>query len=786
MNEQTLKRLEFPKVLEIICREVHSTATHDAVFAVRPLESIEAIEERSELIEEVRRISQQGAPVPLRHFDDIRHILRKAQPEGALLDPRDVAMFLPVLGLAEEADALLSPREDLLRLSVLRQSLPGVPGLLPVLERSVDSEGAILDTASPALAALRSRRRRLESAIQRKLEEMMRESGVSVFLHDDFATKRAGRWVIPVRMDAKGQVPGVVHDVSRTGETAFVEPLAIMGLSNELENLVAEERAEEIRILRDLSLRIRVGAPLILTQFDALVLLDMACAMASFADTMAMRPPRVTEEAVIELGGARHPLLFHTMQAAAKEEDLVPLDVSLGERETVMVITGSNAGGKTVAIKTVGLLQIMALCGMPISAKEASRVPFVSDLLVDIGDEQSIESSLSTFAAHIAHLADFIERADSRTLVLIDELGTGTDPAEGSALACAVLMEFRKNGALVFATTHLAEIKGFVHRADGMVNAAMEFDSVTLSPRYRLRVGEPGQSHGLEVARRYGLPARVIDAAGGLLSGGPVDVDALIADLQVKRRSYEEALEDVARREQELVARERKMERLIADAMERQREITAAAYREAGELVADVKRRMFGRLEEIKRAERAAVKERIRIAEEEQKAISGKLAGLEEKAKRTLGIEEIGKGETVFVRSLGYDAEVVEVITEQGRIRVRAGNLEANVPVAEVEERRGRKVVARDEGDLGDVDRAAASRINLVGMRVDEALSRLEPFLNHAVLAGLSEVTVIHGIGKGLLSKAVREHLHRHPLVKAYRWGAQEEGGHGVTLVTLK
>lgn len=637
------------------------------------------------------------------------------------------------------------------------------------------------------LSSLRGQKRRLENNIQKSLEELTRDSRVAVFLQDDFITKRAGRWVIPVRMDSKGQVPGVVHDVSKSGETAFIEPLGILQQSNELENIIAEEKAEEIRILRNLSTQIRERAEEITEDYRSIVRFDVLHCIARFSELMHMQVPLVREAGRIHLVQGRHPLLSLALNKSGHGQKVVPLDITLGGEDTVMVITGSNAGGKTISLKTIGLLLVMALSGMPVPADSSSIFPLVKKMLIDIGDEQSIENSLSTFSAHVSNISEIIRNADEETMVLIDELGTGTDPDEGAALSCAVLKEVQQRGSLVFATTHLTGIKGFVHRTGGMINASMEFDQKTLTPLYRLRMGDPGQSHALDIARKYGLPDRVLDAAKELLGGISLEFENLIADLNEKRAFYENSLSELDRRQTELEKRERELEEQTAAALIKESEILNNAHKEAEDIVLNLKRQLHRQLEELKKMDKERIREEIRQAEMTQKHLQEERRRFEKDHGVTPDIDELAAGDIVFVRSLGYDAKVVEVLPRLGRLKVRTGNMELEVPVSDTDREKGTGVVSgQTKTTAFDApEEEVATKIRLVGLRVEEALSELEPFLNHAALAGFHEVAVIHGIGKGLLARAVREHLHGHPLVKSYRKGEQSEGGAGVTIVVL-
>ncbi|MBI5640795.1 MAG: endonuclease MutS2 [Nitrospirae bacterium] len=783
MDKTYLNLLEFNKLLALISEHANSEATKRLIQDIAPLSEIKEIETRQGQINEIMRMSHEGRRLRISHFQDISALISKVRPEGAVLEAFELAGFIPVLEISADISEQVREREELSFLRDLCSGLTGFPEILRILKRSVDSEGNILDSASALLADLREQIRRLETRIRKRLEEMVRDEKIAIFLQDDFITKRSGRWVIPVRMDSKGQVAGVVHDLSKSGETAFIEPLAIINLANELENLIAEEKAEEIRILKLLSGRIRESADAIDREYLTVVYVDLLNAISGFAISMDMEIPRINDTGTINLIEARHPLLQRALSRSG--EQVIPLDVSLGKDTTVMVITGSNAGGKTIAIKTIGLLLLMALSGMPVPADSSSTLPMKQGLLVDIGDEQSIESSLSTFSAHISNISRILKGANKAALVLIDELGTGTDPDEGAALACAVLKELRQSSALVFATTHLADIKGFVHRTEGMMNASMEFDQRTLTPLYRLRIGEPGQSHALETARRYGLPESIIDSAKAMLGGIKVEFDNLIADLNRKRTEYEKALQEIERQKKET----EEINRLAADKMaraeERQKEHLAKAYQEASDIIADTRRQIYRLLEEARKKDKAAAREAMQKTEALQKQLSGKLREYDIDDTESPSPDEISEGDTVFVKSLGYDARVVKVLEGHNRIRVQAGAMEIELPIQDIRRKKGKALEKGSRLRTEGSDEMPVSRINLVGLRVEEALSRLEPFLNHASLAGLSEVTIIHGFGTGILAKAVREHLEGHPLIKKFRSGDKSEGGGGVTVANM-
>jgi len=785
--EHSLEILEFNKLLGIIADFAKSDASKGSVLSISPLNNIEDINKRFRLIDEIRLMSQKGKPLSISPFPDIEPFLHKVRPEGAVLDPVELSGMMAFLSTANSVLSQIRDNTDISFLNSLTEEMTGHPEILSVLKRSIDSEGNILDSASVALKELRVRIKGLENRIRKKLEDITRDERVAAFLQDDFITQRSGRWVIPVRMDSKGQVQGVVHDVSRSGETAFIEPLSIISLSNELENLIAEQKAEEIRILRSISSQIRAVVSEIDAEYRTVIYIDVLNSIALFADRLGMETPQINEQNAVNIVNARHPLLMLAFQKKDMPQQVIPLDVKLGGNNAVMVITGPNAGGKTITIKTIGLLILMALSGMPIPADSSSSLPFVHNLLVDIGDQQSIESNLSTFSAHISNISRILKNADSGTIALIDELGTGTDPDEGAALACAVLKELKNKGALVFATTHLTEIKGFVHKTEGMLNASMEFDQNTLTPLYKLRVGEPGQSRAFETAKRYGLPDEIIESAKGILGIRKIELDTLIHDLNEKRRQYERSSDELRQKEAAIKEKERHLKEMMQEAETRQKDILSNAYKEASEIVFNIKRQMNAFLEEIKKRDRERAKEVIKEVESVQVSVAEKVKEYARSEKSKLAIDELNEGDIVFIKSIGHDASIIKINFKDNRLRVRAGSMEMEVPLSDVGFKKDLSTEAGKGGiRLERLDEAVSSEINIVGLRVDEALSRLEPFLNHASIAGFSEVIIIHGVGTGILSKAVREYLTGHPLVKGFRSGTQQEGGAGVTIVSMK
>jgi DNA mismatch repair protein MutS2 len=781
VRREAVRTLEFDRILQEICRWCHCGAARDAVLDILPLSGREEIGRRFGMVEEIRSLTAQGVPLRISAFEDVAPILEKLRPVGAVLAPLELVSFLPLLRTLAAVAAQLAYRTDIPLLREMAGSITGFPDILDPLDRSIDCEGNILDSASRLLFDLRARKRTLTARIRKRLEEIVRERDISVFLQDDFVTQRGGRWVIPVRMDSKGQVPGVVHDVSNSGETAFMEPLEIIGLANELENLTAEEKVEEIRILREICAWIREDAGEIASQQATLIHLDVLNSIALFADCLDARVPEIGDTLTLRLVRARHPILL-LLQREGSASRIVPLDLSLGGDNSVMIITGPNAGGKTIALKTAGLLLLMALSGIPVPADDSSVFPLIDNLLADIGDEQSIENSLSTFSAHVANISGILGRAGGGSVVLLDELGTGTEPVQGAALACSVLQELQEAGALIIATTHLTDIVGFVHRRDGMVNASMEFDRETLTPLYRLKMGEPGQSHALEIARRYGLPDAVIERAHGMMGRMESEFHALLDDLKAQRVKYDETLNELGRRERLLAEQERLLAERRAGWDRERRDSLEKAYRESKEIVAGVKREVNAVLEEAKR-ERSRTSAKKLVAVEER--VEEKLREFD--VESYLSLDQVHEGDTVFVRSIGFDAVVRMVDPKTNRIRLQAAGKDLEVGLADIGQRTGAAPKAAKRARRKEVEREETSlQLHLIGLRVEDALKKLEPFLNHASLDGITEVRIVHGKGTGALMRGVREYLDGHPLVESFRDGEPFEGGGGATVVRIR
>jgi DNA mismatch repair protein MutS2 len=788
ISHTTLCRLEFNKVLQAVAAFARSEATTATILAMQPSANPQQIRTSWQRLEEIRTLLRQRISLRISRFSDIRPLLEQVRPEGAILTPLGLLEFIPVLGSLAELARQLAPRDDIPTLRLLEPFPIAFSDILEPLSATLDDEGNILDSASRELAEIRRAKRALATRVRRKLEEFVRRHETAIFLQDDFITIRSGRWVIPVRMDSKGMVPGVVHDVSSSGETAFMEPLEIIPFVNELENLSAEEKAEEIRILRQLSAWIREDADRIAACFTTLVELDRLDSVATFAEKFNMAVPELNQEGQLRLLSARHPLLL-AMRADKRDTTPVqPLDLEMGTSTRVLAISGPNAGGKTIALKTVGLITAMALSGMPVPASPSSSIPLLEGLLVDIGDDQSIEQSLSTFSAHIAAIADILNQAGPRSLVLLDELGTGTEPLQGAAIGCAVLHELQNRGAVVLATTHLTEIVGFVQQTKGMQNAGMEFDNETWTPLYRLVMGEPGQSHALETARRYGLPESVLNFARELLGDAGTAFAGIIDELRQKRNALADELttQQTERRKLEIwTAQLQQQEQGLA--LLRQETIDKARQ-DARDTVTAARRELNHLLEQFKQDRRKETAEKLRVRAEELEA------AFAPSDQQPPDAGALKPGSVVHVRSLGRNANVISVDQSRQKVRVRAGSIELEVPLHGLapcqSPEAGGKGQARRKHNFSapwtQAPEPGSSELNLIGKRVDGALTELEGFIDQAVLAGQREIRIIHGIGVGTLQRAVREFLGRHPQVSSFRAGEPHEGRDGATVAELE
>ncbi len=784
MDERSLEILEFPtiraRLAELTSFDPSRRLAEGLVPSSDPIVVARSLDET----DQARALRTERPEVGIGGAVDIGPAVERAA-RGGRLEP---AQFL---GIAETLDAaarlatqLAEDRRPLLR--DLARRLHGLPGLRATLARSFDPAGELLDTASPRLGALRAAVRVAYERLRRRLDSLV-ASELGSALQEPIVTLRNGRYVVPIRAEARSRVRGIVHDASASGQTLFVEPLVIVELGNAWREAQAAETEEVERILDELSALVGAHAPLLRETLEALATLDFWLAKARLAEALEAVRPEASGDGSLDLRGARHPGLGPTA---------VPIDVRLGGEFSALVITGPNTGGKTVALRTIGLLALMHQAGLHIPAAPGSRLPVFTDVYADIGDEQSIAQSLSTFSGHLRRIIAIVERAGPGALVLLDELGAGTDPTEGSALAQAILDHLLSAGALVAATTHYAELKVYAHTTPRVRNAAVEFDLETLRPTYHLSIGLPGGSQAFAIAERLGLPSAIVEAARARLTEDERAFETTLARIRETEREVAAAL-DAARRAQEEAAsaiRSAEEERRRARA---EREATLAAARAEAEAIVD---RLRAELAAARRAlERETltlprIDERIARAE----ALLEGLPGAEpEPAAPPAGWRV---GDWARSRSGGWQGRIVAFDRRRRRASLEADGKRVTAavgdlvpvgrPAAEVATslptRPGAAVRGSSPARLGlERARRVASSLDLRGARVEDAVAVLERYLEDAALAGLREVTVVHGLGTGALRDAVRATASRHPLTAEVRAGRAGEGGDGVTIVTF-
>ena len=655
------------------------------------------------------------------------------------------------------------------------------------INHAILSEEEMADNASPQLATIRRKIRSASSRAREQLEKMVRSPVTQKYLQDPIITMRDGRFVVPVKAECRGDVPGLVHDTSSSGATVFVEPMAVVEANNEVRVLLSQEQAEMERILAELSAEAGNFASGIISGYKEAVELNLIFAKANLGYKMKATLPLVNDEGKIELKRARHPLI--------DKEKVVPTDIELGLHFDTLVITGPNTGGKTVSLKTVGLLTLMAMCGLLLPVADNSQISIFNHVLADIGDEQSIEQSLSTFSAHMTNIIKIFEQADASSLILLDELGAGTDPIEGAALAMSILEALRRKGTRIAATTHYAELKAYALQTEGVENACCEFDVTTLRPTYRLLIGVPGRSNAFAISLRLGMDPEIVEHARELVSSENTRFEDVVQSLETSRQRLEEERKEAQRQRLEAeeasrAAKERK------DAIDAQadREMEEARRR-ASELIARTRGQidaMLNEMEELKKQKNKAL-----TAEQKAKLKSG-LRALENEADPVRKKDEeayvlprpLKKGDPVLIYDIDKKGTVLQPPDKDGKTAlVQAGIIQTRVPVSNLR-LLNEKPVKKPQGSVTrSVNRAnvrAAMELDVRGQTSDEALMNVDQFIDSAVLAGINMLTIIHGKGTGALRAAVQQHLKRHPNVKSFRLGTFGEGEAGVTIVELK
>ncbi|MCS7264294.1 MAG: endonuclease MutS2 [Armatimonadetes bacterium] len=785
MDERTLRVLELDKILYALEERCVTEMAKEMVRSLLPSWDLEEVKRRlKETSDARRRIEKFGSP-PIAGISDIRAILEQAQ-RGASLEPNQLLTIAKTLERATELKLWLlkGDVDDSLKLNAER--IGDHAKIVARIRWCIGEDGQVLDRASDELASIRRRIKVVQQRMQQKIHDLLRDPSIVKFLQEPYYTIRNGRYCLPVKAEFRQNVAGIVHDKSSSGMTLFVEPEPLVEMGNELRMLQSDEEHEVAKILRELTTEVVSQLSLIAQTLDAVRRLDFAFAKAKLSQDLRAYEPELNTDGIIKIRRARHPLLHF-------QGFVVPIDFELGIDFDALIITGPNTGGKTVTLKTVGLLTLMAQCGLHLPAAEGSKICVFKQIFADIGDEQSIEQSLSTFSSHMSHIAKMLVRADNKTLVLLDEIGAGTDPTEGAALAKAILLFLNKRGSKVVCTTHHSELKHFAFRQPRFENASVLFDPETLRPTYQLVIGIPGQSHAIEIAKRLGVPTEVIREARKQLPKDRKETEELISQLTEERQAaeqlrieWERKVKELEQREAELKERERKLQ-------EEEQRILAEARKQAEALI----KRVEGQAEELLKLLRkqlaapqfvpAEIRQRIR---QMWRQIPTPIAHSSETLQQPINDQILAIGSTVRIRDIGVVGKVVSVDSDGKEVQVDVGGMKVWVSASKLEPADEKLTTTPTQAEVAAVRVkkmiSVPKELNLLGKRVDEAIEAVEKFLDDALLAGHKSVRIVHGKGTGKLRQAIHDYLRSHPQVRAFELASLNEGGEGVTIAYLQ
>lgn len=784
MKEKTLLKLEYPKILAKLADYASFGLSRELAQGLRPAEHLPEAEERLNETSEAREILRLYPMFSLGGLRDIREALHKAGIGGVLEIPE-------LLDIGDVCRASRNAKQFLAQMKgnfPLTQALGRELGIFKTIESALDkaisNEGRIADAASEALAKIRKRIKVAEERIRQRLDAFVANAATAKYLQEPIVTIRANRFVVPVKQEYRSQVPGIVHDMSASGATLFIEPLGIMEANNDLQRLQKEEEEEIKAILKALTLLIFGFRDDLSWSLETLARLDFILAKGRLSEEMDAVKPKLNAISQIRLVKARHPLLEKSI--------VVPIDVALAPSLRTMVITGPNTGGKTISLKTVGLLSLMGLAGLHLPADSGTEIAFYRQIFADIGDEQSIEQSLSTFSSHMVNIVQILKLAGPDTLVLLDELGAGTDPQEGAALAMAILDYLHKRGCKVAATTHYSELKSFSYNRQGFINASVEFDVESLRPTYRLLMGIPGRSNAFEIAKRLGLGQEIIDKAGGFMSAEEVRAGDLISSLEEEKRKAKEERKTAEALTQSLKEQQKALQAEQVALHNREAELLQKAYEESLAIVKSTRESA----EALHKEWREKLQEgglggnrETQLAKEKLKSLEAQLRDkLPEMQYQGQAPETVAPGQAVEIPKLRQKGYALSAPGANGDVQVQAGILKITVKLADLRliEAEERKESAQRLGRLSREKAAAISpELDLRGEAADAAIERLDKYLDDAFIAGLKSVRIIHGKGTGVLRAAIAEHLKKHRFVKEARLGDFNEGGAGVTVATL-
>ncbi|MGW8312108.1 MAG: endonuclease MutS2 [Desulfuromonadales bacterium] len=781
----SLVQLEFAKVVELVAGKTQTPYGHALAEALIP--GIERSQIEASLREalESGALMQEGGPLPVGSGMDLLPPLGRLQTEGLRLEAEVLREVQAALETAASCRQRLLKSESCPTLQIYARQLIPIPELVAEIRRSIGSRAEILDSASFELGDLRESLKRERSRVKRQLEQLLQDERLQGVFQETLITDRNGRYVVPVRADHSGRLKGFIHDVSASGQTLYIEPAVTLEGNNRVQTLIHKIAREEERILARLTAAVRkVRRPLADNQ-AVLARLDLRQAIARLTDSLNGVVPELADEPSLSLRDARHPLLVVAEKTRPGAPAVVPIDLLLPVECHSLIISGPNTGGKTVALKTAGLLVLMVRAGLPIPCAPGSRIFPFAPVMADIGDEQSIEQSLSTFSGHLLRLRNILGQADEMTLVLMDELGTGTDPGEGSALALAAVDSLRKIGARIIATTHLHVVKGYAQIQAQVENAAVEFDSDTLQPTYRLHYGIPGASHAFTIARRIGLPENLLIAAEAYLDHGERKGGAIIERLQTLQSALDEELLSAQSLRTTAEEKSRRISRELEELESRRLEILDDVRKQGLATLSAAKKKLQALLndaadEKVRSNERASLTSAMREIEDMLPAPRPK--GPQQMA------GEVTVREILYVPALGIDAEVTRI--EGDRLELMAGGKKLRQPRSALRQFQPRRFAEPQKTSPRVRDcverKAFLPRLVLVGKRVEEAQGLLDRFLDEALLHGERQLEIVHGAGQGVLRNAVREFLAERCEVADFQPAAAEQGGDNITLVELR
>ena len=799
--ERSRQALDWPRLVQALVDRAQTAMGRERCEAPRLDDDPERIHRRMRRVTQMREATRES-PVPLGGIRDVRDQVARCR-RGEVLDGRALLEVADTLaGCAALKRFMAGSPVDVSALRGISERIDPLNELRSRLEASFDRQGELSTVTYPHLAELRGRKARLHGTIRERLEDLTSTETWAGALQEDYLTQRNDRYVVPVKVQAKSMDLGIVHDTSGSGQTVYVEPREVVGLNNKLKMADAELRREELAILASLCEAVAIWGDDLLSDMDAAAELDALAARARLAGDLDAAEPRVTTTATVDLRGARHPLL------ALRGLDVVPNDMRLAEGQRALVLSGPNAGGKTICLKTLGLCALMARAGMHLPAEPGSAIGIFPHLLADIGDQQSVEQDLSTFSGHVLALRTILETLqadDEDALVLIDEIAVGTDPQQGAALAAAVLQSLVDRGALVAATTHFAPLKALAETDERFVNGRLEFDGDAMTPTYRLTVGHPGRSYALDIARQLGLPASILDRAHGKLEPTDREVEALLASLERDRARVRKQLGEAEEEREEARRERRELERRSAELRAREKEVHADVLASFDREVEGYREVVRGIIRELQR------KPSLSAADRGRRRVARGGRELREKLTDAAGLRARAEAERIDwsraqvgspVRLLAGDrqGEIASLPDSQGKLEVQIGGVRIRCRIRDVGPSRGggssptAKRLPRplptggtpvSSGDLDSGFRTEANTLDLRGERVDDALARVDRFLDDASLRGDGVVFILHGHGTGVLRKAVRAHLKNSPYVRRSRAANRDQGGDAFTAVEL-